>query len=195
MPSKYTIRLRLTILFFTILSLAVAGLNSANARFAIILRDRARSDINPTNSILSNKFQWVQRNTLIDVVITALATAAFAIYGAAITFHPSWLRENDGVSTFGLLQAVPGFLMVVTGGYLADQVHGYQTSFEKFGADDGIPYYGIMYYGGVAQAAYGSVLVLLAIAILSCPCNRPLRDEETPGSGSRDGSGPRMGRL
>jgi hypothetical protein len=53
--------------------------------------------------------------------------------------------------------------MIATGGFLADQVHGFQTSFEKFRANDSIPYYSMIYYGGVAQAAYGSALVFATI--------------------------------
>lgn len=60
--------------------------------------------------------------------------------------------------------------MIVTGAYLADHVQGFQTSFEKFGANDRIPYYRIMYYGGIAQAAYGSVLVFLGIAAVVLFC-------------------------
>lgn len=56
--------------------------------------------------------------------------------------------------------------MIATGGYLAYKVTGFQTSFEKFGANDGILYYGMMYYGGVAQAACGSVLVFLTIVVV-----------------------------
>jgi len=166
MSSEYIVRLRLTIPFFSILSLAVAILNSANAYFALILRDRARSDhIDTTDDILDNQFQSVQSKALSDTVATALINAAFAIYGAVITFHPRWLRENDEIArTFGLLQMTLSFVMIVTGAYLTDHVNGYQTSFEKFGANDSI--YGMMYYGGVAQAAYGSVLVFLAITVV-----------------------------
>ena len=152
---------RLTIPFFTLLSLAVAILSSANARFAAILRDRARSDyINTADGVLNN-IQLLQSHILPDAVITAIATATFAIYGVVITVHPRWLRET----TYAFLQVVVALLMIITGGYLADGVCSSQKLFERFGANDGIPYYGIMYYGGVAQAAYGSVLVFVAITV------------------------------
>jgi hypothetical protein len=39
MSTKYTIRMRLAIAFLAIIGLAFASLNSAMARFAVILRD------------------------------------------------------------------------------------------------------------------------------------------------------------
>ncbi|KAH6667308.1 hypothetical protein B0J14DRAFT_642677 [Halenospora varia] len=157
MSSQYVIRTRLTILFFTLLSLAVAGLNSANAHFSIILRDRARSDyINTADGIPDNNFQKLQSNALIVTVFMAIATTAVIIYGAVIAVHPRWLRDHKGTILHHDCY----------GGYLADQVHGFYTSFEKFGTHDSIPYYSLMYYGGVAQAVYGSVLVFLTITVV-----------------------------
>jgi hypothetical protein len=108
----------------------------------------------------------LQSHILIVTVITGVATGAFAIYGAVITVHPRWLRELESILlVYGVFQIILAFVMIVTGGYVADHVHGFQTSFKKFGANDSIPYYGIIYYGGVAQATYGSVLVFLSITV------------------------------
>ena len=97
----------------------------------------------------------------------AIATTAVIVYGAMITVHPRWLRDHEGTMySFVIAQVVLAFIMIATGGYLADQVQGFYTSFEKFGTHDSIPYYSLMYYGGVAQAAYGSVLVFLAITVV-----------------------------
>jgi hypothetical protein len=168
MSSQYVIRTRLIILFFTLLSLAVVCLNSANAHFSTILRDRARSDsTNTADSILDDNFQRLQNNILIGTVFTAVATAAFLVYGAVIAVHPTRLRDNEGsLCTFAVAQIFLAFIMIATGGYLADHVHGFYTSFEKFSAHDSIPYYSLMYYGGVAQAAYGSILVFLTITVV-----------------------------
>lgn len=168
MSSQYVIRTRLIILFFTLLSLAVAGLNSANAHFSIILRDRARSDyINTPDGIVDNNFERLQSKALFVTVLTALATTAVTIYGAVIISHSRWLRDHEGtIYAFAIFQVILAFIMIVTGGYLADKVHGCYTSFEKFGTHDSIPYYSLMYYGGVAQAAYGTVLVVLAITVV-----------------------------
>jgi hypothetical protein len=97
----------------------------------------------------------------------AIATTAVIIYGAVIAVHSRWLRDHEGtLYAFVIAQVVLAFIMIATGGYLADQVHGFYTSFEKFGTHDSIPYYSLMYYGGVAQAAYGSVLVFLTITVV-----------------------------
>jgi uncharacterized membrane protein (DUF485 family) len=132
------------------------------------LRDRARSDyINTADGILDNNFQELQSNALIVTVLTALANGAFIIYGVVIAVHPRWLRDHEEtLYVFAIAQIVLAFIMVITGGILADNVHGFYTSFEKFGTHDNIPYYSLMYYGGVAQAAYGSILVFLTITVV-----------------------------
>ncbi|CAM1503396.1 Fc.00g081720.m01.CDS01 [Cosmosporella sp. VM-42] len=168
MSTQYLIRTRLTALFVTLLSLAVAGLNSANAHFSIVLRDRARSDyINTDDGILDNTFHKLQSNVLIVTVLTATATTAFTIYGAVIAVYPSWVRERDGaLYIFAVAQIGLAIGMIGTGAYLADRVHGFDTSFEKFDTHDSIPYYSLMYYGGVAQAACGSALAFLTITVI-----------------------------
>jgi len=91
-------------------------------------------------------------------------------WGAAIAVHPRWLSNDAFILVYGFLQIIVAFIVLVSGGYLADHVHGFQTSFGKFGVSDNIPYYSMMYYGGVAQAAYGSVFIVFAIAIAVVGC-------------------------
>lgn len=167
MSTQYQIGTRLIVLFFTLLSLAVAILNSANARFSIILRNRARSDyIDTTDGILNNNFQKLQSNILIATVLTAFATAIFTIYGVVIAVHPRWIREYKlTLYAFTTTQIALALIMIGTGAYLADHVHRFDTSFEKFSTHDSIPYYSIMYHGGIAEAAYGSFLVFLIITV------------------------------
>ncbi|KAJ9137676.1 hypothetical protein NKR23_g9018 [Pleurostoma richardsiae] len=157
MPTQHLIRTRLTVLFFTLLSLAVAGLNSAIAHFLLDLRDRVRSD----------SFQTLQ-NCVIATVLMATATTAFAIYGTVIAVHPRWVREHNVVwSKFTAAQITLGFCMIIVGACLASVVHGFDTPFETFGYYDSIPHYSLMYYGSVAQAAYGSFLGFLAITVVA----------------------------
>jgi hypothetical protein len=166
MSTKHTIRMRLAILFLAIIGLALAGLNSAIARFVVILRDRAKSDvITPNNSVPDNTFRNLMNNVLKDVVLAALASTLFAITGALLAGHPRWLREQDEPwMYFGCVQCILGLVILSTGGYLADHVHGFQSSFEMFNGDDDFQYYHIMYYGGVGQAAYGSLVIFMAVA-------------------------------
>jgi large-conductance mechanosensitive channel len=162
------IRIRMTVLFFALVSLAVAGLNSAIVRFAVILQDRARSGYaDAVDGPWDYQFQSFQSRILDSTVCIAVAAAALAFYGAAVAFHPRWLQEHETLLfVFGASQIIVAFIMIVTGGYVADQVHGFQASFDKFSAPGGIPYYSMIYYGSVAQAAYGSVLIFLVIAVV-----------------------------
>ena len=159
---------RTVILLFTLLSLAVAGLNSAQANFAILLRDRARSDYANTDDVILNReFQSLQTDTLSAMVITAIATSVFAICGFVVAVLPKWLREHKSVlGVYAGMQIFFAFFMIATGGFVADHVRGFQTSFKKFGGNDITPYYGIMFYGGIAQAAYGSALVFLGMMVV-----------------------------
>ncbi|KAJ5766712.1 uncharacterized protein N7511_004328 [Penicillium nucicola] len=166
MSTKYTIRIRLAIAFLAIIGLAFGSLNSAMARFAIILRDRAKADIpTPDRSISDNTFRNLMENVLIDVVIAAIISTSFAITGAVLAGHPRWLREQDNAwMYFGCFQCILSLVIISTGGYLADHVHGFETSFKRFSGNDNFQYYNIMYYGGVGQAAYGSLMIFMAIA-------------------------------
>jgi hypothetical protein len=112
---------------------------------------------------MDNAFQSLQSEALIVAVITAIFNTAFAIFGTVVVVHPRWLREDHGtiLGLYAVLQMVLALIMIGMGGYLADHVHGFQSSFRKFGANDSIPYYNIMYWGGVAQAAYGAVLTII----------------------------------
>lgn len=166
MSTKYTIRMRLAIAFLAIIGLAFASLNSAMARFAVILRDRAKADIITLNKTISdNTFRNLMDNVLIGVVIAAIISTSFAITGAVLAGHPRWLREQDKTwMYFGCFQCILSLAIISAGGYLADHVHGFQTSFERFSGNDNFQYYNIMYYGGVGQAAYGSLVIFMAIA-------------------------------
>jgi hypothetical protein len=59
------IRMRLAILFLAITWLALTGLSSATVRLAVILRDRAKSDlVTSSDSILDITFQNLMDNQL-----------------------------------------------------------------------------------------------------------------------------------
>jgi hypothetical protein len=88
--------MRLAIAFLAIIGLAFTSLNSAIARFAVILRDRAKADIiTPNRSISDKTFRNLMDNVLVDVLIAAVISTSFAITGAVLTGHPRWLREQD----------------------------------------------------------------------------------------------------
>ncbi|KAH8750310.1 hypothetical protein F5883DRAFT_579653, partial [Diaporthe sp. PMI_573] len=60
-------------------------------------------------------------------------------------------------------QTIHGLILVSIGGYGAERVRGCETEFGTLGAG-AIPYYNVIYYGNVAQAAYGFLLITLSLA-------------------------------
>jgi hypothetical protein len=164
MSSDYLFRARLATLFFTLLSLAVTGLNAAIGRFSVVLQDRARSEYMGAARYSGGHFETLQSNILIGAVSTAVAAGAFTMYGAVVATHSPVMRRHENIlPTLAVNQLILAFIMIVTGVCTAVQVQDFQNLFEHFGASDKAPYYVLMYYGSVAQAAYGSVLVLLTI--------------------------------
>ncbi|KAH8743404.1 hypothetical protein F5883DRAFT_593080 [Diaporthe sp. PMI_573] len=55
-------------------------------------------------------------------------------------------------------------MLVSMGGYGAERFRGCETEFGRLGAGDNIPYYNVIYYGNVAQAACGFLLIMLSLA-------------------------------
>ncbi|OQE10055.1 hypothetical protein PENFLA_c097G06750 [Penicillium flavigenum] len=153
--------MRLVILFLTITWLAVASLSSATVHFAVVLRDRAKSElVTPSDSILDITFQNLMDNVIDGMVIVALVSALFSIFGLVLVIYPKWLQENCTARFYySYIQIVVSVIVLSLGGWIACRVHGFQTSFEFF--DRGhIPYYKIMYYGSVGEAAFGALAVI-----------------------------------
>jgi hypothetical protein len=165
MASRYVIRCRLVVLLFTLLTLGAAALSSANMRFAVVLRDRARAGYVDNNEVILDKnFQTLQVNILIASVIGAIPAALFGLFGIVMAVHPKLLPDCDGsIPVFVILQLIVALALVVSGGYNADHAQGFQTSFAKFAGNDHIPYYSIIYFGSVAQAGYGAILIVTTV--------------------------------
>ena len=159
------IRMRLVILFLTITWLALAGLSSATVRFAVILRDRAKSDlVTSSDSILDIAFQNLMDNVVVGMVIVALVSALFSIFGFVLVIYPKWLQENCTARFYySCIQIVVSLIVLSLGGYVASHVHSFQTSFVFFDSDGHFPYYNIIYYRAVGQAAFGSLLVIRSL--------------------------------
>ncbi|KGO69109.1 hypothetical protein PITC_017560 [Penicillium italicum] len=84
--------MRLTILFLTITWLALAGLSSATVRFAVVLRDGAKSDlVNSSDSILDITFQSLIDKVIVSIVVIALVLTLFSIFGFVLIIYPKWL--------------------------------------------------------------------------------------------------------
>ncbi|KAI3188412.1 hypothetical protein CBS147311_10071 [Penicillium roqueforti] len=173
--TRAVIRLRLAILFLAITWLALAGLSSATVRFAVVLRDRAKSDlVNSSDSILDITFQSLMDKVVVSMVVVALVSALFSIFGFVLVIYPKWLQE-DGTARFYYIciEIVVSLIVLSLGGYVASHVHGFQTSFEFLDSASHFPYYKIMYYGAVGQAAFGILGAIISLLRLAL---RGLRD-------------------
>jgi hypothetical protein len=86
------IRIRLLIFFLALTWLSIAGLSSALAHFAVVLRDRARSD-RTKGSMLSITFENVMTDIFKSMVILALLSALFSTFGGVLLIHPRLLQR------------------------------------------------------------------------------------------------------
>lgn len=83
------------ILFLAITWLALACLSSASVRFAVVPRDRAKSDlVNSSDSILDITFQSLVDNVVMSMVVVTLVSALFSIFGSVLVIYPKRLQED-----------------------------------------------------------------------------------------------------
>jgi hypothetical protein len=62
---------------------------------AVVLRDRAKSDlVTLSDPILDLTFQNLMDNVVDGMVIAALVSALFSIFGLILVFCPKWLQEK-----------------------------------------------------------------------------------------------------
>lgn len=157
--------MRLAFFLLSITWLALAGVSSATVRFAVILRDRAKSDLaTSSDSMLDITFQNLMDNIVVGMVIVALISALFSIFGIALAIHPRCLQEDRKYRLYYVCtQLVVGLIVLSLGGYVASNFHGFQTSFELFDIEGRFPYYKTTYYGAVGQAAFGVLAVIMSL--------------------------------
>ncbi|CAG8186068.1 unnamed protein product, partial [Penicillium nalgiovense] len=140
-----------------------ASLSSATIHFAVLLRDHAKSDlVTLSDSILDIIFQNLMDNVVDGMVMVALVSALFSIFWFVLVIYPKWLQENCAARIYyGWIQIVASMIVLSLGGRIASRVHGFQTPFEFFDMSH-IPYYKIMYYESVGQAAFGSLVAIMS---------------------------------
>jgi len=88
---KYKITYCLTVLFFAILSLAIASFNAVNTVFAFRLIYQTGLDHRDTNKDTSNGTFKALINIFICVLIATVVNTVSTLYGAVISVHSSWL--------------------------------------------------------------------------------------------------------
>jgi hypothetical protein len=139
--------------------------------WAIILRDRARSTTyESTNQASSHRFESIQNNIVILSTIGSGFCALGAICAASFMFYPQILLKGRGrLWGFWCAQTGMACSTIIVGGYLGDGVRGFQSAFTKFTTDN-VPYYAIMYYGGVTEAAFGCVYFIMSSSICVYYC-------------------------
>ena len=82
-------------IFLTITWLALASLSSSTVHLAVVLRDRAKSDlVTLSGSILDLTFQNLMDDVVDGTVIAALVSALFSIFGLILVVYPKWLQEK-----------------------------------------------------------------------------------------------------
>jgi surface polysaccharide O-acyltransferase-like enzyme len=112
---------------------------------------------------LDHTFQNLQRNIATLMIIIAIFSTVVAIHGA----FTAVLMWNSLVMMYGALQFSLTLLTLISGAVISNSVSGSQGAFERFGGNDGIPYYDCIYYGSIAIASYGSLFVLTILILTS----------------------------
>lgn len=125
---------RLGVFSLTTICLLVAAYNFVTARFADTLRDQITAGLNESNSpILYNAFQKLMIDFREAMVIVALSSALFSLFGLTLLAHPSWVREErTAFDNFFLTQLLFGVVVLALGGYIMDQMHGFLDVFAAF---------------------------------------------------------------
>lgn len=161
--SKFSWRTWAVIAPLTMAALALVVFNSATANFANILRHRARAEISISGRI-HRTFAHVMDEVLEDMLLMAIAAALFVVFGPALVARPSWLREHDRPWTYyRCIQVCLGLVTISRGASIATRVRNLDTLFQRYGRHDNVPYYKIMYFGGIGQAFYGLLALVLTI--------------------------------
>ena len=79
-------------IFLTITWLALTSLNSATIHSAVVLRYRVKSDlVTLSDSILVLTFQNLMDDVVHGIVIAALFSALFSMFGLILIVYPKWL--------------------------------------------------------------------------------------------------------
>lgn len=148
------------VLFFTILSLALSALHSTVAHFAFQLHNRGWQAYTITSHYMPLS---LEKAILWSSLPMAIVSGVSVIFGTWVITELARKRISDD-DFAGVLIKFYIFLDVLAfaeGMALAFTVHGHQASFQPFAIHDHIPYYEIMYYGGIATSAYGSVALIV----------------------------------
>lgn len=166
------ILVRLGVIFLTIIWLLVAAFNSAAARFADILLDQATACLiesdSPTLYSTSRKLMSDFRKAMI---IVALSSALFSVFGATLFAHPRWIREGrNALGNFFCIQFFFGVAVLSLDGYILDQMHRFRDVFAILDGRSVFPHCSIIYHGAIGQIVLGGLVVLTSLISLGYLC-------------------------
>jgi ABC-type phosphate transport system permease subunit len=111
------------------------------------------------------------------MVIAAIPSALLSIFGVVLMAHPRLLQDDKATAIyFACTQLILSVVVLFIGGYVANSIRGYQTLFEEFDVRAShLPYYGMMHYGGIGEAVFGSLVIILSLQCsLFCDIASPL---------------------
>ncbi|KAJ5737365.1 uncharacterized protein N7483_002490 [Penicillium malachiteum] len=167
-PPKEVLWKRAIILLCVLIQLMVAAFSSTMAYWTTRLRRSMRFDLaasdSPTQLIASIQ---MANHVLAAMIMAAIVSAVFSIWGIYVAICRTSLPKSDGhCLPWGTGQCIYGLIAIVTGGYVADHVEGFQSLIATFIDVKDLPYYEIVYYGSVAQAAYGALVIIVLGALV-----------------------------
>ncbi|KAJ6041484.1 hypothetical protein N7460_006874 [Penicillium canescens] len=171
MSTRYKIIENLICGFLCITTWAAASLCWAIVGLAHILQDRAKSDIVIPGKAYPDKMFISLMDRVVRSTGTFGAVSTLIALFETVIITTRWRREYDQAGLYFVgLEAVQVVIMLAAGGYVSGEIHGYQTSFQRFQAGDKLAFYNIMYYGGLGQVGYGGLLILVLIMLLLIAC-------------------------
>jgi hypothetical protein len=99
------------------------------------------------------------------MIIVAIPSVLLSVLGIVFMAHPRLSNKRSAfIIYFSGIQLILSLAILSVGGYIANSIHSYQTLFEEFEHyASHFPYYSMMYYGGVGQAVYGTLVIFLTL--------------------------------
>jgi hypothetical protein len=98
------------------------------------------------------------------MIIIALSSALFSVFGATLFAHTRWIREGrSALDNFFFIQSFFGIAVLSLGGYFMDQMHGFLDFFATFDDRSVFPLCSIVYHGAIGHIVLGSIVILASL--------------------------------
>jgi hypothetical protein len=101
------------------------------------------------------------------MVIVALSSVLFFLFGFTLLAHPSWVRDGrTAIDNFFITQLFLGVVVIALGGYIMDQMHGFLDIFAVFDDRGSLSRCSIIYHGAIGQIVLGILVILTSLISL-----------------------------